>query len=267
VRCLIGQQFAFEFLMPLIESESLVLKSYSLAEADRIVVFFSREQGVIRGVAKGAKRLKSRFGSAFEPLAVVRLTYFQKEDRELVSIQDVELLRSNFAAASDPAYLDAFSYMTDLLITFAPPHDPNEKLYRMARACIEAPVNGAFQINAVRLYFEYWILRLAGFLPDIGRCRVCAKQIGLADESLITSSGHVACGNCGAGSGDQQKISPSERDVFHNVQNLSPADFVGYAEGRGPDVETVSAVLRRLIAAAVGRPVASSPGVASNNIS
>jgi DNA repair protein RecO (recombination protein O) len=252
--------------MPLIESESLVLKSYSLAEADRIIVFFSREQGVIRGVAKGAKRLKSRFGSTFEPLAVVRLTYFQKEDRELVSIQDVELLRSNFAAASDPAYLNAFSYMTDLLITFAPPHDPNERLYRMARACIEAPVAGAHQIGAVRLYFEYWILRLAGFLPDIGQCRVCGKQIGPGDESSISISGHVACGSCWAGAGDHQRILPTEREVFHNVQNLSPADFVVYAEGREPDVEAVSSVLRRMIAAAVGRPTAFSPGIASNKI-
>src|SRR5688500_9871184 len=100
--------------MPVVETESLVLKSYNLAEADRIVVFFTREHGVVRGVAKGAKRLKSRFGSSLEPFSTVNLEFFQKEDRELVSIQRVELIRSCFDAASDPAFLRTFSYIADL---------------------------------------------------------------------------------------------------------------------------------------------------------
>ena len=64
--------------MPLIETESLVIKSYGLAEADRIVVLLTQEHGMIRGVAKGAKRLKSKFGSGLEPFSVVKVEYFEK---------------------------------------------------------------------------------------------------------------------------------------------------------------------------------------------
>jgi DNA repair protein RecO (recombination protein O) len=60
--------------MPLVETESLILKSYSLAEADKIVVFLTQDQGLVRGVAKGAKRLKSRFGGALEPFSIVDLS-------------------------------------------------------------------------------------------------------------------------------------------------------------------------------------------------
>src|SRR5512134_1946297 len=97
--------------MPVIETEGLVLRSYNLAEADRIVVFFTREHGIVRGVAKGARRLKSRFGSTLEPFSTIQLEFFQKEERELVSIQQVDLLRSSFDAASDPEYLNTFSYI------------------------------------------------------------------------------------------------------------------------------------------------------------
>ena len=124
--------------MPLFETESLVLKSYNLAEADRIVVFFTRDHGVIRGVAKGARRLKSRFGSSLEVFSRVQLEFFQKEERELVSIQQVDLLRTSFDFASSPEFLQTFSYLADLLTAVVPPHDPNEKLYRMLNACIEA---------------------------------------------------------------------------------------------------------------------------------
>jgi len=111
--------------MPLIETESLVLKTYNLAEADKIVLLLTRDHGIIRGVAKGAKRLKSRFGSALEPFSVARVSYFQKETLELVSIQKMELMESYFAAASNPEFLQKFSYLTDILVGSLPPHDPS----------------------------------------------------------------------------------------------------------------------------------------------
>src|SRR5881296_1958964 len=123
--------------MPLIETESVILRTYNLAEADKVVVFFTQEHGIIRGVAKGAKRLKSKFGSGLEPFSVVRITYFQKEVLELVAIQKIDLINSYFSAASDPQFLQKFSYLTDILVGSVPPHDPNETMYRMVKACLE----------------------------------------------------------------------------------------------------------------------------------
>src|SRR6476646_6680033 len=109
--------------MPLVETEGVILKTYNLAEADKIVLLLTRDHGIVRGVAKGAKRLKSRFGSGLEPFSEIRATYFQKENIELVSFQRTDLIRSNFAVAADPAFLQKFSYLADLLISVQPPHD------------------------------------------------------------------------------------------------------------------------------------------------
>src|SRR5215475_8491958 len=111
--------------MSVVETEGLVLKTYNLAEADRIVLFLTHEHGLIRGVAKGAKRLKSKFGSGLEPYSVVRLSYFQKDAVELVSIQHVELLRSYFSFAADPQVLRKLAYLADQLTAITPPNDPN----------------------------------------------------------------------------------------------------------------------------------------------
>src|SRR5688572_21892011 len=145
--------------MPLRESESIIVKTYNLAEADRIVVLFTREFGMIRGVAKGARRLKSKFGSSLEPFSEVRVEYFEKEERELVSIQNADLLRSSFGTASDLESLETYSYIADLLVTFAPPHDPNERLYRMVRAALSADLHQRVDHQALRLYAEVWVLR------------------------------------------------------------------------------------------------------------
>src|ERR671924_1716779 len=80
--------------MPLYTADALVLRTYKLAEADRIVVFLTRDRGKKRGVAKGARRPRSRFTGALEPLTEVRIAYFEKERRELVGVNYAEPIRS-----------------------------------------------------------------------------------------------------------------------------------------------------------------------------
>ncbi len=72
--------------MPARVSESILLRTYPLREADLIVSFLTRDQGKLRGVARAARRPKSRFGAGLERLSHVRMFYFQRENRELVTL-------------------------------------------------------------------------------------------------------------------------------------------------------------------------------------
>jgi recombinational DNA repair protein (RecF pathway) len=69
---------------------------------------------------------------------LINLTYYEKENQELVSFRQVEILKSRFNLSSNAALLTGFSYMGDLLIDFSPPHQANDNLFRMAIACFEA---------------------------------------------------------------------------------------------------------------------------------
>lgn len=250
--------------MPLFESESLVLRSYNLAEADRIVVFFTRDHGIIRGVAKGAKRLKSRFGSTLELFSTVNLTYFQKEDRELVSVQNVDLARSRFAAASDPAFLHTFSYLAELLTAMLPPHDPNETTYRMAKACLDAELAEPDEFAAIRLYFELWLLRLGGYLPEWSRCAGCLRPFAAGEVAGLRHDLHLICSQCRR-SGRLPQVSQFQRDLFQSVQSLSPVHFVEHAKPHPETVGELSEVLRRLVAQVVGRDLMNERTLAVNS--
>ncbi len=250
--------------MPVFESESLVLKSYNLAEADRIVVFFTREHGIVRGVAKGAKRLNSRFGSTLEPFSTVQLSYFQKEERELVAIQQVELIRSCFSAASDPEFLHTFSYLADLLMAFVPPHDPSETLYRMTKACLEAALESTDQLAAIRLYFELWMLRLGGYLPDWSRCDECERTLAANEQASLRPDFHLICGNC-LRTRRLSPISPMHLEVFHSVQKLPPNKFLELTNERAETVIELSAILRSIITQVVGRDLMNERTLAVNS--
>ena len=240
--------------MGLIETEGLILKSYSLAEADKIILFLTQTNGIIRGVAKGAKRLKSRFGGSLEPLTVVQLSYFQKEERELVSIRQIDLVKSYFENASDPTFLQKFSYLIEILIEFSPPNDPNERLYRMAKVCLETAAQDYKNLESIVVYFELWLLRLGGYLPDWRKCDKCRRELKENETSGLQINFHLHCFNCQK-IRNHWNITPQQRKIFITAQEVSPVKFADFAKNKPKDLSEISQILRRIISQILGREI------------
>ena len=197
------------------------------AEADKICVFFTRDQGKVRGVAYGARKLKSRFGSSLEPFTEVALTYFQKEGRELVSISTCEIVRSHFnRAAREVQAAGAFSYMAELLTEFLPDHEPNERLYRLVGATMAAMEERPGLSQTLR-YFESWLLKLAGFYPDTSHCSSCDGTIGEDESAFLTMEGVPRCGGCSGGRGTS--VDRELRETVLRMFSVHPTAFADSA--------------------------------------
>jgi len=242
--------------MPLLESESIVLKSYDLAEADRIVVLFTRDFGLVRGVAKGVKRTKSKYGSSLEPFSQVKLVFVQKDERELVSIQSAELIRSEFNVASDPERLATFSYLSELLNEFTQPHDPNETLYRMVKACFESDLNSLEENEGLKFYFESWLLRLSGYLPDWSECSRCRRQFTDAETTILTTESKLLCMACDQGR-NRDSITPENRSLFRHVRKTSPTEFLKDLSSDSNAIRELRNILRPILVGVIGRQPAS----------
>ena len=154
--------------MPLYTADALVLRTYKLGEADRIVVFLTRDRGKKRGVAKGARRPRSRFVGALEPLTEVRVAYFEKERRELVGLNYAETVRSPMAGVTQPDALGYVGYFAELLDECAQDADADERMYRLGASMLEALCAKA-PVDPLARYFEYWLLRLQGVYPESQR--------------------------------------------------------------------------------------------------
>src|SRR5574341_624975 len=130
--------------MPLYTAEALVLRTYKLGEADRIVVFLTRDRGKKRGVAPNARKSRKRFGAALEPMTEVRVAYFEKERRELVGLNFAEVLRSPLASGqAEAGHYVHVGYFAELLDEWAQEAYADERLYRLGTAML-----GAFDAGA-----------------------------------------------------------------------------------------------------------------------
>ena len=151
--------------MPLHTSDALILRTYALGESDRIVVFLTRDRGKKRGVAKNARQSRRRFGGALEPMTCGRVTYRERERRDLVFLQDVAPTRSPLAALDGEA-LGYVGYFAELIDEWAQENDPSETLYRLGTSIVEAMAEGV-PIERLARYFEFWLMRLQGvYQPD-----------------------------------------------------------------------------------------------------
>jgi DNA repair protein RecO (recombination protein O) len=164
--------------MPTQVSESFILRTYPFREADLIVSFFTREQGKLRGVARRARKPKSPFGAGLERLSHVRVAYFLRENAELASLSSCETMESGFGVQADYGCSLALDYFTEVSDHLLPPHEPNEKFFRLLKAMIEHLRAGGDVWSAVD-YFTLWAVRLTGVLPEL---RVSDETAILVEE-------------------------------------------------------------------------------------
>src|SRR5687767_14662742 len=161
--------------MLLYSVDALILRTYKLGEADRIVVFLTRDRGKKRGVAKGARRVRSKFMGALEPMTRAGVAYYEREQRDLVRINYVEPTRSPLSPSSGEA-LGHVGYFAELIDEWAPEAHADERLYRLGSSMTDAIAGGA-AIEPLARYFEYWILRLQGVYPSLASCAGCAEPL------------------------------------------------------------------------------------------
>ena len=163
--------------MPARETEAIILKTFPLGEADRLVSFLGRASGRVRGVAGGARRVKNRYGSTLEVLSPVQIWYVEKETRELVRIQQCELLESFHKAQSSYELSTGLAVISETAELVLPDHEVAEPMFRLILLAVrEIERTGDWMLPLS--YFAFWTVRLGGWLPRFDRCSQCGTAFG-----------------------------------------------------------------------------------------
>src|SRR6266480_6025455 len=176
-RSLSGAASARRLLMPARETEAIILKTFPLGEADRLVSFLGRSSGRVRGVAPGARRLKNRYGSTLEILSHVQIWYVERETRDLVRIQQCELLESFHKAQSDYGLSTGLAVVSEVSELVLPEHEAAESMFRLILLTVREIDRRADWTLPVS-YFAFWTVRLGGWLPRFDCCSTCDMPFG-----------------------------------------------------------------------------------------
>ena len=187
--------------MIVLTSEAVVLRTWPLHEADLIVSFFTRDYGRVKGVAKSALKSRKRFGGALEPMTVARAWFAEKPRQELVRLDQLEIIRSPLSAPVDHLRMAVLSFFAELLDEALPEHDPQDAVFRLLLSVLEQTT--VEQPWMPLTYFQLWITRLMGLLPDISHCTACGETLQATEVWFNGAADGLFCGVHRSGNASQ----------------------------------------------------------------
>jgi DNA repair protein RecO (recombination protein O) len=180
------------------------------------------------------------------------LAFYERENRDLVSISNAEILKSHFDLAAQLESSEVLAYMGELVGDFSPPHEVNEKLFRMVAACIEALESSPESSRLVLRYFEVWLLRLAGLFPDVRSCAECGTRLGEGDTACLDVEVNPHCQRCSRG--PATRLFPETQQVVVASQRLPPVEFaVTFKDLSEQSERQLAGLTHRLIVRALER--------------
>lgn len=179
------------------ECESIILGAMDYREADRLVTFFCHEHGKLRGVARGAKRSRQRFGGALEPFARLRLQVGLKEG--LVRIGGADIVTVFPGIRTDLPRIGGAGYACELVDRLLPEGVANPRLFRLLAAFLEFLDHSPY-VESARRFFEINLLNILGYRPALEYCAGCGSELaGPARFGFSATAGGLLCRQCDTG--------------------------------------------------------------------
>ena len=178
-------------------TEAVVLRSFRLGEADRVLHLYTLDRGRVGAVAKGVRKTKSRFGARLEPLSHVELQLHQGSG-ELQTVTGVELLSSHRSGREQPYRLNVGLVAAEAMLRLFPEQEANDRAFHALARFLELldelePRDARPQADPLVLSFQLKLLWLAGYLPHVTSCAECGADDGLSGYS--PRAGGAVCGS------------------------------------------------------------------------
>lgn len=175
--------------------EAIILGRKNIGEADRLLLVYSKEEGKVKIIAKGTRKIKSKLASHIEPFTIGN--YYLVEGKSFYILAGAEATHQNSNLSGDLSAFQDASYVCELLDLATQEGERNEKLYQTARYILTSLNSLSPQKRTVLLrYLEFTILESSGYKPNYRICKNCGRELTGQDYFYGNFEG-VYCSNCG----------------------------------------------------------------------
>jgi len=242
--------------MALGKSTAVVIGSFALGESDRVITFFSRQYGKVRGVARAARRIKSRFGGALELLTLGELIFFDTGRSDLVRVDHFDVLRPFAAVREDLARLGQAAWMAECVARLTAERDANVAVFRLLLRALDAMESG-LPPTRVAVVFGTRLVDALGHRLRIDACAGCGRRDSLGRGPLMidAEAGGLVCPAC-ATLGTAVRVETGTVATLRRLRGLAWDEAVGGRLGRAEG--ELRQLLDRQVALLIGQPTRTS---------
>lgn len=205
--------------MNIYKTEAIVLKDYDLGEQDKIIVFYSRRYGKIKVIAKGARRIKSRFAPLIQPPSYNSLLIYENRKGNLDVLRECVAKYQFLKIKKDLLRFAYVCYLFEIIDKFTEQGEPQFSLFRLLLKILFLMENiSKCSLNLLIESFQLKLLNILGYQPYLRGCVNCGKKASSISHLYFgLRSGGLLCGNCK--SADEKRISFSQ-EAFLLMRHL-----------------------------------------------
>jgi len=213
----------------IVRAEAVCLRVQDYHESSKLVTFFTLEHGKVSCLAKGARRLKSKFGAALDLFAQSRIIYYSHETRTLFTLSDAELVRSFSSLALLPERFLAAEQMAEFVLRVIQPQDPSPQLYQLLlnylstlesfpplpSANRQSPIVNLQYPAALVCSFLLKAASFLGFRPELRRCLICRRPIENQRPAYFDPGrGGIICPRCAGDKPSGARLDSASLDML-----------------------------------------------------
>lgn len=214
-------------------TDAINIKTYPLGEYDNIVVMFSRQYGLIKGIAKGVKRPKSKLGARMQMLVANKIML--KNGRNFDTICEAQALNTFNKLRTNLDKLTYSMYLTEIINAMCTDFDEdfenNEKIYQLFYNALEGIANAGAKaeifLNVIR--FQLKFMTQIGYGAEFQTCLICGCNV--SDGAYFSvASGGIVCKNCKHGADVYIGLHKKIREFLIAQQNCQNGEKTQYDE-------------------------------------
>lgn len=200
-------------------SEALILRIKDLGESDLLVLFFTPENGLCKGIAKGGRKSRTRFVNCLDLFCLSQMDYHRKKENQLFLLDSCRLLQAYEALRTEFRRLTLASYFAELTETLFPLHVKAEKMFQLLVQSFELLCQGEAP-ERVRIAFEAHAMAIGGYAIDLGRCCTCGRTYkGEGRAVFVAEKGGISCLKCRKESKAYPGMDPESVKILKDLQN------------------------------------------------
>lgn len=200
-------------------ASAVVLRHADWGEADRLLTLYTRDQGIVRALAKGARKVTSRKAGHLQPFT--HITVQLAKGRDLLIVTQVETVNAFLPLHDDLVKTGYAAYVVELLLRFSYEEEgANPSIFRLLVDTLDRIEKEEDAWMAVR-YYEMRFLDAVGFRPQLFECANCGREIMAEDQFFSFTSGGAICPRCGEGIPNLTKISLEALKYLRHFQRSS----------------------------------------------
>ena len=173
--------------------EAIILSYTPLGEADLLVTMFTRDQGKVRAVGKGARRSTSKLVGHLEPLTLMRMSMAHGRNMDIIS--QGEVVQSFSKLKEDLTGITKGLYLAELVNGFGAEDSANPELYRLMIETLLAIETDPESDMPLR-FFEFHLLQVSGLMPELYHCVECRAELEPDAHRFSPNVGGTLCLDC-----------------------------------------------------------------------